>query len=342
MILGAIHEAVEHGASESRSCEVVGLSSRTLQRWRAQSIGEDNRAGPKTAPANKLSEEERQQVLSILNSEEFRDLSPWQVVPKLADQGMYVASEATMYRVLHEADLQKHRERSREPQKRHRPKELVATGPNQVWSWDITYLRSPIRGAFFYLYMVTDVFSRKIVARAVHDCECGELASLLLEEACRREGVDRDQLVIHSDNGGPLKSATLLATLLVLGVATSFSRPSVSNDNPFSESTFRTLKYRPEYPRGPFASLEAAREWVDWFVGWYNTEHQHSAIRFVTPEQRHRGQDAKILEQRRRVYAAAKARRPQRWTGRSRNWSRVEEVRLNPDPGARAGDGVAA
>jgi len=281
-------------------------------------------------------------VLSFLNSEEFRDLSPWQVVPKLADQGIYVASESTMYRILHAEDLQKHRERSREPQKRHRPKELVATAPNQVWSWDITYLASPVRGAFFYLYMVTDVFSRKIVARAVHDRECGELASLLLEEACRREGVDRDQLVVHSDNGGPMKNATLHATLLALGVATSFSRPSVSNDNPFSESTFRTMKYRPEFPRGPFPSLEAAREWVECFVAWYNTEHQHSGIGFVTPDQRHRGLDGEILENRRRVYADAKARRPQRWTGNTREWSRIEEVRLNPDPGARAGEAATA
>jgi transposase InsO family protein len=342
MILGAVREAVERGASESRACEVVGVSSRTLQRWRGQGIGDDNRAGPKAAPAYKLSDEERQEVLSILNSEVFCDLSPWQVVAKLADTGLYVASESTMYRILHAEDLQKHRERSREPQKRHRPKELVANGPNQVWSWDITYLASPVRGAFFYLYMITDVFSRKVVDHAVHDCECGELASLLLDRACRREGVDRDQLIIHSDNGGPMKSATLHATLLALGVATSFSRPRVSNDNPFSESTFRTMKYRPEFPRGPFASLEAAREWVEWFVDWYNTQHQHSGIRFVTPDQRHRGLDVEILQKRRRVYAAARARRPERWSGKVRDWSRIEEVRLNPDPGAGAGGDVAA
>jgi transposase InsO family protein len=243
-----------------------------------------------------------------------------------------------MYRILHEEKLQTHREASREPHKRHRPKELVATGPNEVWSWDITYLASPVRGAFFYAYVAIDVFSRKIVGHAIHDRECGELAVELLEAACRREGVDRDKLVIHSDNGGPMKSATLLATLLALGVATSFSRPSVSNDNPYSESAFRTAKYRPQYPKGPFASLEAARAWFQWFENWYNTEHQHSGIRFVTPDERHRGADVEILSNRERVYAAAKARHPERWTGKTRDWSRVDEVRLNPNPGSGASE----
>jgi len=274
-------------------------------------------------------------VLSTLNSEEFCDLSPWQVVAKLVDTGRYVASESTMYRILHAEGLQSHRERSREPQKRHRPKELVATGPHQVWSWDITYLaHSAVRGAFFFAYVVMDVFSRKLVARAVHDRECGTLAAQLIEAACQREGVDRDQLVIHSDNGSPMKCATLLAKLLDLGVATSFSRPSVSNDNPFSESLFRTTKYRPEYPKGGFASLEAARRWLHWFTNWYNTEHQHSGISFVTPDERHRGLDVQILKNREAVYAAARARHPERWTGKTRNWSRADEVRLNPNPEA--------
>lgn len=341
MILGAIDEAIESGASQEAACETVDIAARTLQRWREQGIGDDNRAGPKTAPGNKLTEKERQEIVAVLNSEEFRDLSPWQIVPKLADEGRYMASESSMYRILHAEGLQKHRGRSRAPQKRKRPKELVATGPNQVWSWDITYLQTPVRGAFLYVYMVVDVFSRKIVAREVHDRECGELASRLLESACRREGVDRDQLVIHSDNGGPMKSATLLATLQALGVAASFSRPSVSNDNPFSESAYRTMKYRPEYPRKPFESLEAARSWVEAFVRWYNTEHQHSGVRFVTPEERHQGLDKEILEKRTRVYEAARARCPQRWSGRTRNWSRIEEVRLNPDSGAGAAVRVA-
>jgi len=342
MILGNIAEAVDSGASQAVACRTVGITVRTLERWRSKGIGDDNRAGPKTEPGNKLSKKERREVLQVLNSEEFLDLSPWQVVAKLADRGTYMSSESTMYRLLHEENLQTHRGRSREPHERHRPKELVATAPGQVWSWDITFLMSPVRGAFFYAYMVVDVFSRKVVARAVHDRECGDLAKELLESACGREGVERDELVLHSDNGGPMKNATLLATLLGLGVATSFSRPSVSNDNPYSESLFRTAKYRPQYPKGPFESLEAARTWFARFVDWYNTEHQHSGIRFVTPDERHSGADVEILKKRERVYAAARARHPERWTGRTRDWSRIEEVRLNPDPGCAAGATEAA
>lgn len=332
MILGLVDHAVASGASQKAACGVLEITERALQRWRKQGIGDDNRAGPRTTPGNQLSKMERQKALSILNSEEFRDLSPWQVVPALADRGQYVASEATMYRILRDEKMQNHREPSREPHKRHRPDELVATAPNQVWSWDITYLASPVRGAFFYAYVIIDVFSRSLVGHAVHDRECGDLASQLIDEACLREGVDRDQLVIHSDNGSPMKSATLLATLLALGVATSFSRPSVSNDNPFSESAFRTMKYRPQYPKGPFASLEVAREWFVWFVDWYNTKHRHSGIRFVTPEERHCGADIAILHNRDIVYSEAKARHPERWTGDTRNWSRIDEVRLNPNP----------
>jgi len=330
MILGLVDEAVSAGARQRKACEVVGVDPRTLQRWKAQGIGADGRAGPKHAPKNKLSAQERERVLEVVNSPEHRDLSPKQIVPRLADQGEYLASESTLYRVLREEDQLKHREPSSPPTNRSRPEEYVATAPNQVWSWDITYLRSPILGVFFYLYVVLDVWSRKIVGWSVHEAESAEHASAMIEAACAREGIRRDQLVLHSDNGGPMKGATLLATLQVLGVAMSFSRPSVSNDNPYSESLFRTAKYRPQYPRKPFACLEAARTWVSWFIGWYNTEHRHSAIRFVTPDERHSGQDAEILAKRDAVYAAARERRPDRWTGNTRNWTPVESVVLNP------------
>lgn len=330
MILGLIIEAVEAGATEAAASAAIEISSRTLQRWRRRGVGDDNRAGPKTTPGNKLSASERREVISMLTSEEYRDLSPWQIVPKLADQDCYIASESTMYRILREEDMQHHRAPTAEPQKRNRPDELVATAPNQVWSWDITYLASPVRGAFYYAYMITDVFSRKIVGWTVEECEDGAVAARLLAASCKSEGAALNELSLHSDNGGPMKSATLLATLQSLGVAASFSRPSVSNDNPFSESLFRTVKCRPQYPRGPFASLEAARSWFLWFVNWYNTEHQHSGISFVTPDQRHRGIDEEILENRRAVYAAAKSRNPERWTGNTRDWSRVSQVKLNP------------
>ena len=330
MILGLVHEAVSAGARQRKACEVVGVDPRTLQRWRAQGIGADGRAGPKQAPKNKLSAQERERILEVVNSPEHRDLCPKQIVPRLADQGEYLASESTLYRVLREEGQLKHREPSSPPTNRSRPEECVATAPGQVWSWDITYLRSPILGVFFYLYVVLDVWSRKIVGWSVHEAESGGHASAMIEAACAREGIGRDQLVLHSDNGGPMKGATLLTTLRALGVATSFSRPSVSNDNPYSESVFRTVKYRPQYPRKPFASLEAARTWVSWFIGWYNTQHRHSAIRFVTPDERHSGKDAEILAKRDAVYAAARERRPDRWTGNTRDWTPIESVVLNP------------
>jgi len=336
MILGLVDEAVQAGARQSRACEELGVDTRTLQRWKRQGVGDDGRSGPKQSPSNKLSPKERARVLAIANTPEHRNLGPKQIVPRLADQGEYVASESTFYRILRDADQVRHREPSRPPAGRHRPDEYVASGPNQVWSWDITYLKSPVRGVFYYLYFVIDVWSRKIVGFTVEEEESAEHASAMIAAACAREGVQRDQLVLHSDNGGPMKGATLLATLQLLGVVTSFSRPRVSDDNPFSEALFRTTKYRPEYPRRPFASLEEARRWVAWFVGWYNTEHRHSAVRFVTPDERHSGRDLEILANRRAVYEAAKARHPERWTGGTRDWSRVEEVVLNPQPGEPA------
>jgi transposase InsO family protein len=330
MILGLVDEAVASGASQSAAIQLLVIYPRTLQRWRANGIGEDRRAGPREAPRNKLSPKERAEVLEVANCPEYRDLSPKQIVPRLADEGRYLASETTFYRVLRDEGQMVHREASRAPVGHNRPDELVATGPNQVWSWDITYLRSPIRGAFFYLYVVLDVWSRKIVGWDVHEEESAEHASALIEAACAREGVERGQLALHSDNGGPMKAATLLAMLEILGVAASFSRPRVSNDNPYSESLFRTAKYRPQYPRRPFKSLDEARSWVAYFVRWYNSEHRHSAIRFVTPNERHSGRDVEILAQRAELYAAARERRPERWTGSTRDWTPVREVVLNP------------
>lgn len=249
----------------------------------------------------------------------------------LADENVYIASESTMYRVLRAEGQMTRRGRARPP-RHHRPDELVATGPNQVWSWDITWLPTAIRGKFLFLYMIVDVFSRKIVAKVVHDTEDDVYAAALVRAACAAEGVERDQLVIHSDNGSPMKGATMLATLQTLGVMPSFSRPHVSDDNPYSESLFRTLKYRPEYPRF-FPTIEAAIAWVDFFVDWYNNTHQHSAIGFVTPAQRHRGDDLQVLQGRKKVYEAARRRRPERWAGNCRSWGRIDVVTLNPAKG---------
>lgn len=321
--------AVSAGARRERACDVMGISLRTIERWEESPERPDQRRGPKTVPKNKLSEKECQKVLEIATSPEFRDCPPVQIVPKLADRGAYVASESTFYRLLRAAKLLAHRGRAKPPSRR-RPDPLVATGPRQTWSWDITYLRSPIAGIFFYLYLVMDVFSRKIVGWEIFEKEDSGYASQVVEKACRREGIRKGQVDLHADNGSPMKGATLLATLRKLGVTPSFSRPSVSNDNPFSESLFKTVKYCPQFPDGPLATIPAWREWMTAFDRWYGTDHLHSGIQYVTPEDRHNGRDAEILANRKRVYEAAKKRRPERWSRGTRNWEPVTEVRLNP------------
>ncbi len=328
-----VNDAVAAGARREAACEVIGLSGRTLERWRGGKL-EDLRQGPRTAPANKLSSQERQALLDLATSPRFRDLSPNQMVPLLADEGRYVASESTIYRVLRAEDLLRHRGRAKAPERR-APQAHVATGPNQVWSWDITYLKSPVRGVFFYLYMIVDVWSRKVVGWEVHDVESAELAAALFVETCVLQKLDPRGIVLHADNGGPMKGSTMVATLERLGVLASYSRPSVSDDNPYSEALFRTLKYRPEYPSKPFLDVTTAREWVLCFVSWYNEEHLHSGIRFVTPADRHAGKDVAILSQRHHVYEEARAKNPARWTTATRNWTPVDEVYLNPGKPSR-------
>jgi len=327
-----IDEACAGGARLAEACQLLGLAPRTLQRWREEGgIREDARATAALGrvPANRLSEAEREEILSVANQPEFAHLPPTQIVPALADQGRYLASESSFYRVLRDAKQLEPRGKSRPPSHQ-RPQPFEATAANQLWSWDITYLATTLKGRFFYLYLVLDIFSRKIVGWEVFDRECAEHAATVFHKAHLREGVQGKQLVLHSDNGAPMKGATMLATLQRLGVVPSFSRPSVSNDNPFSEALFKTLKYRPEFPDKPFDTLEEARRWVHAFVQWYNEEHRHSALKFVTPAQRHRAEDVEILRQREFLYAAARKQQPARWSGSTRNWKRESTVLLNP------------
>jgi putative transposase len=235
-----------------------------------------------------------------------------------------------MYRILRAEALLHYRGRAKAPVRRP-PRTHVATGPNQLWTWDITYLKTPVRGVFAYLYLMLDVWSRKIVGWAVHDEESAEHAAALFRAICRAQRVDPAGIVLHADNGGPMKGATMIATLERLGVLASFSRPGVSDDNAYSESLFRTMKYRPTFPTQPFADLAAAQAWVAAFVHWYNTQHLHSAIRFVTPDDRHAGRDTAVLVARRAVYSRARHRTPARWSGSIRNWDPINAVRLNPE-----------
>jgi len=332
VILANVAEAVRSGARLAAACKVVGMDVRTIQRWRAKSSLVDGRAGPRQRPGNALTAAEEAEIIALATSTEFSSLSPHQLVAKLADMGIYIASEATVYRLLRRRRLLRHRDRSR-PRTGRRPREHVATGPNQVWAWDITYLPTDVRGRFWYLYSIIDVWSRKIVGWAVHDTQADELAARLADDACSHERVAYGRLVLHADNGIAMRGKTMLAKLEELGVVPSFSRPRVSDDNPFVEALFRTMKYRPSYPNRPFVHLDDARRWVASFVDWYNDDHQHSGIRFVTPSEPHDGREAKILAHRHRVYLAARDRNPARWTRHTRNWTPVATVRLNPEHG---------
>jgi len=299
---------------------------------------EDKRKLVRRTPANKLSEEERERILAVCHKEKYRSLPPSQIVPMLADDGCYIASESSFYRVLRDADEINRRGKANAPRKVAKPKGYKATAPNQVWSWDITYLAASIVGMFFRLYLIMDVYSRKIVGWEVHESELAEHASVLIQKTCLTEGIAGKDIVLHSDNGSPMKGATMLATLQRLGVIPSFSRPSVSDDNPYSEALFRTLKYTPAYPPKRFDSLDEVRAWVHLFVQWYNFEHHHSALKFVTPAERHSGKEKAILDHRRQVYELAMKQHPERWSGNIRNWDATGEVWLNPPKELRAED----
>ena len=332
-IIAMIDEARDNGARLAEACNTAEIDSSTYRRWQQSgSVTADQRSVVKRpAPINKLSVQEQKLILLTCDLPSFKSLPPSQIVPTLADSGVYIGRESTYYRVLHQALRQHDRGRAKSRQKRSKPEEFVATGPNQCWCWDVTYLKSPVRGMFYYLYLMIDVFSRKVTAWEVHEVECGELASTLMRRGVMAEGCAAELVRLHADNGSIQKSSSLRATLEWLGVEPSYSRPRVSNDNAYPESFFKTTKYRPDFPYDGFASLEAARQWCAQFIHWYNEEHKHSALKFVTPGQRHRGEDLAILAKRDDVYREAKAAKPERWSGETRDWVRPGPVTLNPD-----------
>ena len=324
-IMSYIFEAVDQKARKKQACDMLGISVRTVQRWEKHPKG-DQRLFAIHKSSIALTEDEEKKITEICNSKEFRDMNPNQIVPILAERGEYYASESTFYRILKKRELLNHRNECKLSKPRKAPDELKATGPNQVWSWDITYLKSAVKGIFFYLYLFMDVWSRKIVGWTVEESEDSEMASHTISRICTEQKIS--SIYLHSDNGGPMKSGTMLATLQNLGVVPSFSRARVSNDNPFSESLFKTMKYVPAYPK-EFKSINDAREWVDSFVNWYNTEHHHSGIKFVTPQERHNKEDILKLHRRKETYIVARNRNPKRWSGKIRNWDYIREVVLN-------------
>jgi putative transposase len=329
LAMNLVAEAHRSGARRGPACAVLGISLRTLERWQKDRLVGDKRIGPKSTPRNTLSSGERERILTTLLSPEYRELNPWQIVARLADSDTFIGSESTMYRLLRRENLLAHRSRSKPPSRR-KPKELIATGPNQVWSWDITYLRSNIKQKFYYLYLIMDIFSRKIIGLSVEEVECSERAALLLQKSCSQYSIAPGALFLHSDNGAAMKGGPMRAMIDRLGVAPSFSRARVSNDNPFSESLFRTLKYRPSFPANGFSSQEAAQAWADEVREWYDNN-LHSGIKFVSPKDRHEEKDKQILNKRQEVYRLAREANPGRWTGDVRDWGHIGTVFLNPE-----------
>ncbi|EYF05457.1 IS3 family transposase [Chondromyces apiculatus] len=330
-VLALVDEAVMGGARLGAACHLLELSARTIQRWRTPDLRGDRRAARRTPPANRLSEDERRQVLALVTSDDYRGLSPRQIVPRLADKGVYLASESTIYRLLRRTRRSAgHAGCAGAGLERQAPcvSGILALGPNQVWSWDISYMKGPAREGLLYLYMVVDVWSRRIMGWQVSTAESMELASAFIRRACEEAGVAPRGLVLHSDNGGPMKGSTMLATLRDLGIVPSFSRPRVCDDNPFSEALFRTLKRQPMYPGKAFRSLAEARAWVADFVDWYNREHLHGGIQFVTPDQRHHGREVPLLAHRQRVYDRARQEHPGRWARSTRRWAPAGPVLL--------------
>jgi putative transposase len=322
-----IEEAVGCGARKALASREIGITLRTLQRWvRSGELREDGRpSSVRPVPAHKLSEAERAAVLKLINEPRFAELPPTQIVPRLADEGRYIASESTFYRLLRaEGQLV---QRVRKPAHREPPRRC-ARGPNQLWCWDITYLPAAVRGTFFFLYLVLDVYSRKIIAHEVHTQESGQHAAALIERAVLRERVAGQPLIIHQDNGSPMKASTFVAKLQELGIDASYSRPGVSDDNAFAESLFRTFKYRPDYP-GAFESVDDARAWALHFERWYNHTHKHRNLKFVSPAQRHCGADRAIFTARSAVYEQARTKHPKRWSGNTRDWTLPDQVWLN-------------
>lgn len=329
-----IEIAILSGASQAKACEELEISTRTYQRWTNTSTpNEDQRPHAKRPePSNKLSLEEEQLILKTCNEPKFQSQPPSQIVPILADANIYIGSESTIYRVLKKYSQQHHRGKSKKPCTRPLSTHC-AKAPNEVWMWDITWLQGPAKGIYYYLYLMLDLFSRKVVGWEIWQEESAENASVLIRRAVMSEKCSHklNPLVLHSDNGSPMKGATMLETLYSIGVIPSRSRPRVSNDNPYAESIFRTCKYRPDYPIKGFENLDSAREWVLKFVKWYNMNHRHSGLKFLTPNQRHTGKANEIFANRKLVYEAARLKNPKRWSRNIRAWCLDDEVWLNPE-----------
>lgn len=326
MAVTLIKEAHDSGARLWKACDVLDISVSTFRRWSAGHLKDNRKDSLKSIP-RKLTLEEEQSIVNVCCSKEYKDDNPYKIHASLLDKGTYIASIRSFYRVLKKKGLMSNRGNTRPGQSHSKPPEKIATGSNQVWCWDITWLNSDVRGLYYYAYVIIDIWDRSIVKWAIHDREDDALSKELFQHALR-DNSDPD-VWIHSDNGNPMKGMTLLALFYTLGICNSYSRPRVSNDNPFIESWFKTLKYDVSYP-GKFSSIANAREWFAGFVASYNTRHSHSGVNFITPQKVRSGEYESIVANRNKVMLEAKSKNPQRWSSDVKQLPEQHVVTLNP------------
>jgi putative transposase len=317
-----------------QACAALALSRATYYRQQKEPPAPCVRK----SPARSLSPEEKAAILDLLHSERFVDQSPNEVYATLLDEGRYLGSVRTMYRILAENQEVRERRAQRKHPVYQKP-ELMATGPNQVWSWDITKLRGPSKGIYYHLYVILDIYSRYVVGWLVAERESGELAGLLVAESYKKQGIEPDQVCLHADNGPAMTSQDLSELMANLGISKSHSRPYVSDDNPYSESQFKTLKYRPEFPER-FGSLEDTRLFLRGFFAWYNKEHHHVGIGLLTPEVVHYGQAQRVIAQRQQVLLVAYHAHPERFVRKPPKPPQLPAAAwINPPKKDEPGDG---
>lgn len=297
-------------AGVAPTCEALGVPRASLYRHVGVK-GQPPEPKPRLVPARAMSAQETAHVLAVLRSERFVDLAPAEVCATLLDEGVYLCSSRTMYRIL-DANAEVRERRNQLTHPKYTKHELLATGPNQVWSWDITKLLGPVKWSYFQLYVIIDIFSRYVVGWMIAPRESASLARRLIMETCAKQGIKRRQLTIHADRGSSMTSKPVAFLMADLGITKTHSRPHVSNDNPYSESQFKTMKYRPAFP-ARFGCLEDARAFSLEFFAWYNNDHHHSGINMLTPATVHYERSPQVLEAREAVLAAAYARHPDRF-----------------------------
>ena len=314
------------------SCRAFGVARSSLYRRRQPPPTVVRRP---RASHRALSDVERQEVLDLLHSQRFVDQAPAQVAAALLDEERYLCSARTMYRILDANEEVRERRNQRRHPAYTRP-ELLATGPNQVWSWDITKLKGPRKWTYFYLYVILDIFSRQVVGWMVADCESASLAKTLIRASCDKQRIDRDQLILHADRGSSMKSKAVALLLSDLGITKSHSRPYVSDDNPFSEAQFKTLKYRPGFPER-FGSIQDAKSFCRTFFHWYNNAHYHSGLNWLTPAMVHSGQTGPVLARRQHALDRARRQHPERFVNAPRKVAGPpDKVWINPPDHSQA------